>query len=225
MAYVLLALCAVIGYLLGSLSASVIISKLFFRGDVRSQGSGNAGATNMARVYGLKGGLIVLLFDFLKEVISMALGLYIGSLIITMSSSTAYDGFDIYCMVAAGGGCLLGHAFPLYFGFKGGKGISVGAALALMIDWRILLIILAVFIIVFILSKIVSVSSISAAAAFVVCSLVFYFVGFITLPEMLLGTIGPVIVIWLHRQNIVRIIKGEEKKFTYKKGKEEKKHR
>lgn len=211
MEYFLIALCAVAGYLIGSLSFSVIISKLAYKGDVRNSGSGNAGATNMARVYGLKGGLIVLLGDFLKCVIAMLAAYFIGL--------TQGDFYADLCKSVAGGACMIGHAFPLYFKFKGGKGISVGAGMALMSSPIpfILLIILSVFIIVFAICRIVSAASISAAVAYIITAVIFYIVGLTSLAGLLLGTIAPAFVIWLHRKNIGRLVRGEEKKFTFKK--------
>ena len=140
---------------------SVLLSKLVYKGDVRNYGSHNAGATNMARVYGLIGGIATLAGDFLKAIVAM---------LIPLLFKLIYKDFA-YAELAyaiAGMGCFLGHAFPIFFGFKGGKGVTVGAAIALMTDWKAFLIILAVFVIAFMISKIVSVSSISAAVALVV---------------------------------------------------------
>lgn len=205
-------LCTVISYLLGSVSASILISKWFYKGDVRNFGSHNAGATNMARVYGLLGGLAVLAGDFLKAVIAMGLPWLLGVLIPEFTYVEL-----AYCL--AGAGCFIGHAFPVFFKFKGGKGVTVGAAIALMIDWRIFLIILAVFVIVFIFTHIVSVSSISAAAAIIVAAVLFFVfkVGNFSVYRLVLAAFAGVSVIYLHRSNIGRLIRGEEKKFTYKK--------
>ena len=205
-------LCTVIAYLLGSISASILISKWMYKGDVRNFGSHNAGATNMARVYGLAGGLSVLLGDFLKAVIAMGLPWLLGKLIADFTCADL-----AYCL--AGAGCFIGHAYPIFFGFKGGKGVTVGAAIALMTDWRIFLIIIAVFVLVFVCSHIVSISSISAAAAFAIASVLFFVfkVGGFTLYQMILAIFAGVGVIFLHRANIGRLIRGEEKKFTYKK--------
>lgn len=205
-------LCTVLSYLSGSISASILISKWYYKGDVRNFGSHNAGATNMARVYGLLGGLAVLAGDFLKAVIAMGLPWLLGVLIPEFTCVEL-----AYCL--AGAGCFLGHAFPVFFKFKGGKGVTVGAAIALMIDWRIFLIILAVFVIVFIITHIVSVSSISAAAAIIVAAVLFFVfkVGNFSVYRLVLAAFAGVSVIYLHRSNIGRLIRGEEKKFTYKK--------
>ena len=205
-------LCTILAYLSGSISASILISKWFFKGDVRNYGSHNAGATNMARVYGLGGGLAVLTGDFLKAVIAMGVPWLLGVLIPEFTYAEL-----AYCL--AGAGCFLGHAFPVFFKFKGGKGVTVGAAIALMTDWRIFLIIVAVFVLVFIISHIVSISSISAAAAFIVAAAFFFAfkVGDFSVYRLVLAAFAGVGVIFLHRSNIGRLIRGEEKKFTYKK--------
>lgn len=210
---------------------SVLLSKLIYKGDVRNYGSHNAGATNMARVYGLTGGILTLAGDFLKAVVSMLIPLLIHHLL--------YSGFEHYelAYVLAGMGCFVGHAYPLYFGFKGGKCVTVGAAIALMIDWKIFLIAVAVFFIAFFISKIVSVSSISAAIALIVAGILFAafgvssymivfdkYVPFTWYKAGLCAFVG-LAVIFLHRANIGRLVRGEEQKFTYKKKSEIKEER
>ncbi len=157
MVWWIIVLSIVIGYVLGSCSASVIVSKLVYRGDVRKYGSGNAGATNMARVYGWKGGLVVLLGDVGKALIAMCICFYLGLL----GDKANTHGVDYMCI--AGAACMFGHSFPVFFGFKGGKCVTVGAALALAIDWRVFLISISVFIIVVAITKIVSISTFLAA--------------------------------------------------------------
>ena len=140
------------GYLLGSLSASILLSRTAWGGDVREKGSGNAGATNMARVYGLGAGFLTLGCDMLKAVLACLLGkLLLGDL-----------------GLAVGGiCCMIGHCFPVFHQFKGGKGISVGAALGLMIDWKVFLCIIGVFLIAAFLSRKVSFGSICASVGIV----------------------------------------------------------
>ena len=185
---------AVIAYLLGSVSVSVILTKLVFHNDVRSQGSGNAGATNVARVFGMGAGVITLLGDVAKTVIAMLLGKWLGG----------ETGLAI-----AGAACLIGHCWPVYFRFKGGKGVSVGAAVGAMIDWRVILILVAVFFITFAICRIVSVCSMACAVALPVSCLVLS----VPLPLMLLGIFTGVVVFFMHRGNLARLIRGEEKKF------------
>lgn len=218
----LVVLSTVIGYLIGSVSISVVLSKLVYKSDVRNFGSHNAGATNMARVYGLTGGILTLIGDFLKAVISMLIPLLLHLI---------YPAFEHYelAYALAGMGCFVGHAFPLYFGFKGGKCVTVGAAIALMTDWKTFLIVVAVFFVTFLITRIVSVSSIVAALSFVITGILFaafhvhsYMivlgktVDFTWYKAGLAAFVG-LAVIFLHRANIGRLIRGEEKKFTYKK--------
>ena len=216
--YIILSL--IVGYVFGSISVSVILSKCLFKDDVRQHGSGNAGATNMARVYGAKGGLLVLLGDFLKAIIACTIVLLI-----------AEEQYTEVCLMTTGIACIMGHAYPVFFGFKGGEGVTVGAAVALIIDWKILVFIVIVFFVVFMLTHIVSISSILGATGLILSTLVFYtlnvsgvagdaFSNF-TVYRLVLAIVASVISIWLHRANIVRLLKGEEKVFTFKKNTKE----
>ena len=141
-------LAAVAGYLLGSLSFSLLLTRLRYGKDIRECGSGNAGATNAARVFGLGAGLWTLAGDMAKTAAAGLLGRLLGG---ELGLSLA---------LAA---CLLGHCFPVYHGFRGGKGVSVSGCIALMLDWRMFLIILAVFALAAVLSGRVSLGSVTAA--------------------------------------------------------------
>lgn len=206
----------IVGYLMGSISMSVILSKTIFKGDVREHGSGNAGATNMARVYGAKGGLLVLLGDFLKAILACTIVLLILE-----------DKYTELAIMLTGIACMVGHAYPLYFKFKGGKGVSVGAAIALFIDWKILVFIAIVFFVTFAFTRIVSISSILAAVGLICSTLTFYLFGAngiaggffanFTIYRVVLAVVASLLSIWLHRANILRLIRGEEKVFTFKK--------
>lgn len=188
---------ALVAYLLGSISASIVLSKLVFRTDVRKQGSGNAGATNVARNFGMKAGVATLLGDMLKTVVAMGIGVLLGGEL---------------GKAVAGIACLLGHFFPVFFGFKGGKGISVGAVVAVFVGWQHFAFVIAMFALGMALTRIVSVGSVMAAAGLPVALLLFG--G--TKPEIVLSLVGASLVIWMHRQNIKRLIRGEEKKFQPK---------
>ena len=185
----------IVGYLLGSVSSAVIISYAVNHTDIRNYGSGNAGATNMARFFGMGMGAATFLLDGAKTALSMTLGRLLGG----------HGGFLI-----AGFTCLLGHCFPLYFHFRGGKGISVGAAIGLMLDWRIFLLLLVVFFTTFALTRIVSVSSIMCALAITPLEVL---VGIRDVPSLALGVASCVTVLIMHRENIRRLVRGEEKKF------------
>ena len=135
-------------YVMGSLSISIFMSRHVLGRDIRRAGSGNAGATNMARVYGMSAGVLTLGGDMCKTAAAMLLGyLVLGD----------------RGMAAAGMACMAGHCYPLLHGFKGGKGVSAGAAIALCIDWRAGLLTIAVFAIAVLCSKKVSFGSICAA--------------------------------------------------------------
>lgn len=193
-------LIAVIAYLFGSFCASIPLSKKFCGSDVRAHGSGNAGATNVARVFGLKAGLITLLCDMAKTLVSMAIG---GALCGTQGAALA------------GLMCIIGHCFPIYFGFRGGKGVSVGAALGIACGWQVFLCIIAVFFIVAVLSRKVSLGSMCAAVALPTAAAVF------ACPTAMLVMTGvsAALVVFMHRGNIKRLLSGSEPDFSPKKSK------
>lgn len=197
-------LVSIIAYLIGSVSMSIIITKYILKDDVRDHGSHNAGATNVARVFGIIPGIITLICDFLKCFIAMSIG----------RALLSEAGF-----AAAGIACLTGHCFPVYFGFRGGKAVSTGICVAFLADWRIGIIALLTFLIVFMITHIVSVSSVSAAAVSAV-SLLFFDFG---AERYVLLVFTCILIIVMHRDNIKRLVNGEEKKFVPGKrgGKEE----
>ncbi len=181
------------GYLLGSVSISIILSRMLGV-DVRKKGSGNAGATNMARSYGLVAGFATLAGDFLKAVIVM----YVG-----------WRLCGDWGVMAGGIACITGHCFPIFYDFRGGKGISVGAAIGLAIDWRVFVGIVIVFLIAAFLSKKVSLGSVCAAVAVIILSLLFA----VPLPRLLLAIYAAALAIFQHRANIRRLSAGEEPDF------------
>jgi len=187
-------LAVVLGYLIGSVSLSIVLSRWLFHEDIRSQGSGNAGATNAARVFGIGAGVLTFLGDFVKTLAALWLGRLLGG--------TAG-------MALAGAAALIGHCYPVYFHFRGGKGVSSGAAVALMIDWRVFAAAFVVFLIAALISKIASVASMSAAVAVAVFSAVFH----VELPLLLLALFTCILVIVMHRANLRRLFRGEEKPF------------
>jgi len=179
----------VVGYLLGSLSISVILSRNVMGSDVRSHGSGNAGATNMARVFGMKAGVMTLAGDMLKALIAMWLGkLLLGDIGLAVS----------------GIACIVGHCFPVFHDFKGGKGISVGAAIGIAIDWRVFVFIVVVFLIAAFLTKKVSFGSLCASVAITVACLIFH----VSTPKLILAICAMVLAIYQHRANIKRLRDG-----------------
>ena len=189
---------ALLGYLFGSISFAILISKYILKNDVRTMGSGNAGATNVARVFGVGVGIATLVGDAVKTIAAVLIGKALaGELGFVFSAAF----------------CLIGHSFPVYYNFKGGKGVTVGATIAGLIDIRLLLILVVIFFAVALTSKIVSLSSITVAFAF---PIVEYFLGVRSVPMMLLGVFLGASVIWLHRSNIKRLLAGTEPQFHAK---------
>ena len=184
-----------LGYLLGSLSSSVLLSIKAWGGDVRKKGSGNAGATNMARVYGWAAGILTLVCDMAK----CALSVWIG-----------WKLLGDWGLAAGGIAAITGHCFPIFYNFKGGKGISVGAAIGLAIDWRVFLTIIAVFLIVALLTKKVSAGSLAAAVAVVVSAFVFA----VGTPKIILACYCAALAVFQHRRNIDRLAAGTEPDFV-----------
>ena len=214
---------AVIAYLFGSISFAVIFTKMSSNKDIREMGSGNAGFTNVLRSVGVAPAVFTLLFDFLKGVIAGFVGRWIFSSITTGDLSNE---LVIYGGFIGGVFAIIGHMYPIYFGFKGGKGIVTAAAMMAVTDWRVFLMILATFLIVFIISKIISLSSITCAALYGVYTFIIsYFaeyqkgafpLRYVLLTSFLAFFLG-VFVIIKHKENIKRLIRGEEKKIKAKK--------
>lgn len=197
---ILIVLTALISYFLGCFNGALLISKYILKDDVRGHGSGNAGLTNFYRVFGGKLTILVVLCDMLKAVIAVLIG---GALM------GHYCGLEVFGKYLAGMCCLLGHMFPCMFQFKGGKGILSGGAVAIMMDWRIAVVVWGLFIVLFACSKMVSLGSLGAGAAFPIMSAIIYRSWIITIMAVVIG----VLVFWRHRGNIVRILKGEESTF------------
>ena len=188
-------------YLLGNLNGAVCMSTLMAGEDVRKHGSGNAGLTNFVRNYGAVKGLAVFAIDAFKTVIACLLG---GLLLKAHGEQYADIGKTI-----GGLAVMVGHAFPALLGFKGGKGILCGLFVAVAIDWRIAVIILAVFALVYAITKYVSLASTLASAAFAACFAIFHHDN---LYVMIGGIVMGCLTIFMHRGNIVRLCKGEERK-------------
>ena len=188
----------VIAYLIGSISFSVIISKKMGGIDVRKKGSKNAGATNVLRTVGKKAGAITLLCDVLKGVVAVLIAIIVGKII---------TGIDQKLLIQlAGIFVVIGHTFPIFFGFKGGKGVATSLGVLFVINWQIALICLIFAIVLIAITKMVSVGSILASVLIPVLMIVLkpdYFVFAILLA---------ILVIYNHRENIKRISQGKENK-------------
>ena len=186
-------------YLLGCFNGAVIVSKYILRDDVRNHGSGNAGLTNFYRTFGGPLTAVVILCDVLKAVIAVLLGSWLLGFIDPL--------FGKYW---AGLFCLLGHMFPCMFHFKGGKGILSGGTIALMIDWRVALVVWGGFLILTVLTRYVSLGSLWAGASFP-------FISWYCYPDPVIVALAFAcggLVVWQHRGNIRRLLSGTENKFS-----------
>ena len=203
-------LTAVIAYFCGCFNGAVIVSKYILRDDVRSHGSGNAGLTNFFRTFGGPLTLVVILTDVLKAIVAILVGTALfGNMIVGDAIVIALAKYW------AGLFCLLGHMFPCMFHFKGGKGILSGGAIAIMIDWRIALVVWGGFLVLAILTRYVSLGSCWAGASFPFAT---WFVYHSTVLTGLGAFIG-LLILYMHRGNIKRLLTGTENKFSLHKKK------
>lgn len=187
-----------VGYLLGNINGAVCISHML-GDDVRSHGSGNAGLTNFIRNYGAKKGLQVILIDAGKTVAACLAGGFLMRSIWGFQEGSALGGLAV----------MFGHAFPVFLGFRGGKGILSGFFIALVTDYRIALIALAVFAIIYLLSGYVSLGSVFGALTLGACFVILHYDSRIT---MICGAVMGCLAVFMHRQNIARLLKGQERK-------------
>ena len=196
MVYAIIA--AVAAYLIGSVNSSILISKAVSGKDIRESGSGNAGATNMLRTMGKKYAVITLILDILKGVVAILI-----AKLLTMFC-TAPD----YSVFIAGAAVEIGHCYPVFFGFKGGKGVATGLGVLLMWDWKIGLAVLAAALIIMAVTRYVSLGSIIAAVLFAVIECI----RMDNIISKVCVIIMAALLVFKHRANIVRLIKGKENK-------------
>lgn len=221
---------ALIAYLIGSINPAIIITKLKTGSDIRTMGSGNAGFTNVLRSVGVAPAVLTIAFDYIKGIGAVLIGWLIFSTM-TVTNDVAPLEYVKYGGYLAGMCVIIGHSFPIYYGFRGGKGVVTANALMLVVDWRVFLLVLGTFLIVFAFTKLISLGSITGAAMFPVYTcLITYFCDYLPM----LGTenelrfrfvlisvgcalvIGTMVIV-MHRANIKRLIAGEEKRIKAKK--------
>ena len=202
---------AIIAYAIGSINFSVIISRKVAGFDIREKGSGNAGTTNMLRSVGKKAAALTLVCDILKGVVSILIALIIGKMIKNVDRALLIQ--------IAGIMVVIGHTFPIFFEFKGGKGVATSLGVLLMTNWQIGLICLVFAIVIIACSRMVSMGSVGAAILFPVLTL-FINTNFIVeadgLKYFIYSVILAVIVVFNHRSNIKRILSGTENKLSFK---------
>lgn len=205
---------AVIAYLIGSINFSIILSKKMAGFDIREKGSGNAGTTNMLRSVGKKAALITLICDILKGVVSILIAVLAGKIIKNLDNALLVQLAGIFVII--------GHTFPVFFKFKGGKGIATALGVLLMINWQIGLICLIFALVLMALTKMVSVGSIAAAILFPI--LVAFIDQNYIVPTsnsnwsyLVFSIIVALLVIFNHRANVQRILNGTENRLSFKK--------
>ena len=204
------------GYLLGSILFGVLISKVMYNDDVRNHGSGNAGMTNVLRTYGKMPAVFTTLGDVGKSVAAVNLGRFIFGALLSGTGAAWQNPLDPVCgAYLAAIFCMIGHSRPIFFGFKGGKGILCGGTLAWMLGWKVGLVAWGLFAALWLLSKYVSLGSIFAGVSLTVS--VFLFYGHNLLYTALAFVIS-VLVVWCHRENINRLLHGTERKFQWHSG-------
>ena len=206
---------ALIAYAIGSISFSIIISKKMAGFDVREKGSGNVGSTNVLRSVGKKAAALTLLGDVLKGVVSIGIAIILGNIIPNMNKELLVQ--------IAGVAVVLGHTFPVFFGFKGGKGVATSLGVILMSNWQIGLICLVFALVLMALTRMVSLGSCGAAILFPVLTL-FINTNYTVLTEgkpgatyFIYSVILAIFVLYNHRSNIKRILNGTENKLSFKK--------
>ncbi len=212
---------AVIGYLLGSCNFSIIVVRLIKGEDIRTMGSKNAGLTNTLRCAGKGCALLTLIGDLGKGVVAVLLSRWICSM---LDAGLSPDNDVHYIGYIAGLFAIIGHVFPVYYGFKGGKGVLVGVSTFIIVDWRLFCILIAIFAIILAISKYVSLSSIIATAS---CPPIAFLMELLAsgtswqraLFYALLSIPMAALIIWMHRSNIERLKNGTENRFTFKSSK------
>lgn len=199
-------LSALIGYLLGSINTALLVSKAYGK-DVTTLGSRSAGLTNALRVLGKRAAVIVLVGDVLKGVVACLIGMRIGVEVPTAS------GFESASLFAAGAGTVIGHNWPIYFGFKGGKGALTAAAVMFMVNWKLSAISLILFVVVIALTRFVSLATILAVTFFAAAS---FMPRYETTDYFRPFTCAlAVIIVIKHRENIRRLLSGTENKLSF----------
>lgn len=202
-------LMAVIAYAIGSVNFSVIFSKKFAGFDVREKGSGNAGTTNMLRSVGKGLAALTLICDILKGIISILIAIGIGKIAKEVKPEILVQIAGIFA--------ILGHTFPVYFGFKGGKGVATSLGILLLVNWQIGLICLVFALVLMILTRMVSLGSIMTSILFPILTIFITENYIVSGNYIVFGFIMAVIVIFNHRANIKRIYNGEENRIGAKK--------
>ena len=202
-------ICAAVAYLMGGLNFAIIISKVKYHDDIRKYGSGNAGMTNMMRTYGTAAGVFTLLGDLIKAVAAVLLTELL------MGEVAAH---------VAGLACMLGHCFPCWYGFKGGKGVAVASAMILSLEPVVFLVVLIVFLLIVMITRYISLGSIMGALMYPIVLKAFYphthlpeFYSSLYFVILICSVLTTLLILFMHRENMKRLLEGKENKFSFKK--------
>lgn len=206
---------AIIAYAIGSINFSVIISRKVAGFDIREKGSGNAGSTNMLRSVGKKAALMTLCCDILKGVVSILIAIIAGLIAKESANSAILVQIAALCVV-------IGHTYPIFFEFRGGKGVATSLGIIILVNWKIGLICLVFALALMIVTRMVSLGSVSAAVLFPILTLAIPDNYIVEGNYFIFGILLAAIVIFNHRTNIKRIIEGKENKLSFKKKEENK---
>ena len=202
---------AAIAYFCGCFNGAVIVSKYILRDDVRTHGSGNAGLTNFYRTFGGPLTFVVILTDVLKAIVAVLVGVWLTGQLLPIPDQTAQQTATAMAEYWTGLFCLLGHMFPFMFQFKGGKGILSGGTIAIMIDWRVALVVWGGFLILAIFTRYVSLGSSSTGITLPIITWIVYQDWLILILSIIIGGL----IIFKHRTNLQRLAAGNESKFTF----------
>lgn len=226
MLYVITAFVALFAYLLGSISTSIILSKSIYGTDIRDSGSGNAGATNMLRTHGKGLAVLTLICDALKGTVAVVLAAWLDAVLTPSAADIALltptelflsGNLKYIAAVFA----VLGHDFPVFFGFRGGKGVATSLGVALALNWKVGLIVCAFALIIMITSRYVSLGSITAAGVYPFILFTYRLASGADigkyLAEMIMAIVLAVLLIGKHHSNIRKLMNGTENKLFAKK--------
>lgn len=200
---------AIVAYCIGSISSSVIISKKMAGFDVREKGSKNAGSTNVLRTVGKKAAILTLICDVLKGVVSVLIAFIVGKIVSDVDPALLVQ--------VAGVAAVVGHTFPIFFGFKGGKGVATSLGVLFMVNWQMALICLVFALVLIVITRMVSVGSITASILFPVLAIFLRDNYLVPGNYIIFGIILAVFIAYNHRSNIQRILSGTENKIGAKK--------
>jgi len=219
--FLLLLASAVPAYLLGSVNGAIITSKYLYRKDIRKYGSGNPGLTNFYRVFGKGGALLVVAIDVVKTMAPVIFGGWLFGRFSGMALSEVWlfgRVFDValFGQSISGFFVMLGHCFPIFYGFKGGKGVMAAGAILIVLDWRLALISWGTFIILTALTRFVSLAAMIGGAAFPVAQAL---LGLGDYWEITAAALCALLIIVRHHQNIGRLVKGQESRFSFRRSK------